>query len=394
MTQNTRYAYTVIVPQHGADYAEQAADIAEQTRAWLQKQPADTHIVRQTVFFRDAEQLNAVAGEFRRQFQAALERHLPQTAFVSQPPADGKLLAVEITAVSGAQVAQENDGLTLVRHDGITFVHTHGDALQGRAALGENAFADTLDVLNENKRLLTQGGAGLAQVFRTWFYMGSIVAPDSRSADGIQRYKELNRARTVAFDGVRFLRDTLQKQPAFDVYPASTGIGMGGEDVALSCSALLTERKDVFTLPLENPRQTPAFDYARHYSPETPKFARAMAVVYDNQAAVYISGTASITASETQHIGNTAKQAEETLLNIATLMSTENFANAGFAGFGAKLTDLAVVRAYVKHAADYETVRRECEKQLPGVPVVYTVGDVCRDDLLVELEAVAHIRRQ
>ena len=51
-------------------------------------------------------------------------------------------------------------------------------------------------------------------------------------------------------------------------------------------------------------------------------------------------------------------------------------------------------RAYVKHAADYETVRRECEKQLPGVPVVYTVGDVCRDDLLVELEAVAHIRRQ
>ena len=55
MTQNTRYAYTVIVPQHGADYAEQAADIAAQTRAWLQKQPADTHIVRQTVFFRDAE---------------------------------------------------------------------------------------------------------------------------------------------------------------------------------------------------------------------------------------------------------------------------------------------------------------------------------------------------
>ena len=50
MTQNTRYAYTVIVPQHGADYAEQAADIAAQTRAWLQKQPADTHIVRQTVF--------------------------------------------------------------------------------------------------------------------------------------------------------------------------------------------------------------------------------------------------------------------------------------------------------------------------------------------------------
>lgn len=88
MTQNTRYAYAVIVPQHGADYAEQAADIVAQTRAWLQKQPADTHIVRQTVFFRDAEQLNAVAGEFRRQYQATLERNLPQTAFVSRPTAN------------------------------------------------------------------------------------------------------------------------------------------------------------------------------------------------------------------------------------------------------------------------------------------------------------------
>ena len=177
------------------------------------------------------------------------------------------------------------------------------------------------------------------------------------------------------------------------MYPASTGIGMGGEDVALGSTALITDRADVFTLPLENPRQTPAFEYARHYSPETPKFARAMAVVYDNQAAVYVSGTASITASETQHIGNPAKQTEETLLNIAALIAPENFAASGFAGYGATLQDLAVVRAYVKHAADYETVRAVCERQLHGVPVVYTIGDVCRDDLLVELEAVAHIQK-
>ena len=382
----SNYAYAVIVPQSGASYAEQAVDIIAQ----IQQHFAGKQIVRQTVFLRDADRLDETAQLFAAQQGAAQ----PLTAFVSQAPADGNLLAAEIVAVSGAEVTRVNNGLTKVQHNGITFIHTQADAYLGGKAPRENAYADTLAVLNDNIALLKQGGARLEQVFRTWFYMGSIVAPDSRSADGIQRYKELNRARTVAFDGVRFLRDTLQTQPAFDVYPASTGIGMGGEDVALSCSALLTERKDVFTLPLENPRQTPAFDYARHYSPETPKFARAMAVVYDNQAAVYISGTASITASETQHIGNTAKQTEETLLNIATLISAENFANAGFAGFGAKLTDLAVVRAYVKHAADYETVRRECEKQLPGVPVVYTVGDVCRDDLLVELEAVAHIRRQ
>ena len=46
-----------------------------------------------------------------------------------------------------------------------------------------------------------------------------------------------------------------------------------------------------------------------------------MAVIHDNQAAVYISETASITASETQHIGDPAQQTAETLLNIATLIS-------------------------------------------------------------------------
>lgn len=381
----SNYAYAVIVPQGGASYAEQAADIIAQ----IQQHFAGKQIIRQTVFLRDADRLDETAQLFAAQQGAAQ----PLTAFVSQAPADGNLLAAEIVAVSGAEVSRVNNGLTKVQHNGITFIHTHADAYLGGKAPRENAYADTLAVLNDNIALLQQGGARLDQVFRTWFYMGSIVAPDTRVANQEQRYKELNRARTDAFGDTAFLKGSLKTQPNFDVYPASTGIGMGGEDVALGSTALITARDDVFTLPLENPRQTPAFEYARHYSPETPKFARAMAVIYDNQAAVYVSGTASITASETQHIGNPAKQTEETLLNIAALIAPENFAASGFTGYGATLQDLAVVRAYVKHAVDYETVRAVCEQQLQGVPVVYAIGDVCRDDLLVELEAVAHIQK-
>lgn len=385
----TPYSYAAIVPQGGATYAEQAADIAEQIRR--QFKGSGRKIVRQTVFLGDAERLDEVAALFAQNFGDSL----PLTAYVAQAPADGSLLTAEIAAVSvaDAQVRRISPQLTTVSHNGITFVHTHADAFQNGRAPRENSYADTRAVLEENLALLKQGGARLDQVFRTWFYMGSIVAPDSRAADHEQRYKELNRARTDVFGDTRFLESSLKIQPAFDVYPASTGIGMGGEDIALGTTAILTERRDVYTLPLENPRQTPAFDYARHYSPESPKFARAMAVIYDDTADVYISGTASITASETQHIGDTAKQTEETLLNIATLISADNFAASGFPGYGATLGELAAVRAYVKHAADYETVRAVCERQLPGVPVVYTIGDVCRDDLLVELEAVAHIRK-
>ena len=181
----TPYSYAAIVPQQGADYAAQAADIAEQIRR--QFKGSGRKIVRQTVFLRDAERLDEVAALFAQNFGDSL----PLTAYVAQAPADGSLLTAEIAAVSvaDAQVRRISPQLTTVSHNGITFVHTHADAFQNGRAPRENSYADTRAVLEENLALLKQGGARLDQVFRTWFYMGSIVAPDSRAADHEQRYK-------------------------------------------------------------------------------------------------------------------------------------------------------------------------------------------------------------
>ena len=198
----SNYAYAVIVPQSGASYAEQAADIVAQ----IQQHFADKQIVRQTVFLRDPNRLDETAQLFAAQQGAAQ----PLTAFVSQAPADGNLLAAEIVAVSGAEVTRVNNSLTTVQHNGITFVHTQADAYLGGKAPRENAYADTLAVLNDNIALLKQGGARLDQVFRTWFYMGNIVAPDNRVANQEQRYKELNRARTDAFGDTAFLKGSLK----------------------------------------------------------------------------------------------------------------------------------------------------------------------------------------
>lgn len=375
------YEYAVLTPQGGGSYREQLRDLAAQ----LRRQFSLERVLRLTVFFRDP----AAHGELERLFREELTP-LPQIAYVSQPPADGSLLILEVTVANGGSLERVNEYLTIERRANITWVHSHSDSLAGGHQPADS-FGDTKRVLEHNLALLKAGGARLDQVFRTWFYMGSIVADDQHHPERMQRYKELNRARTVVFGDTKFLTEHLYRDPGHDIYPASTGIGMGGLAVALSCTALITDRRDVYTLPLENPRQTAAFAYGRHYSPETPKFARAMAVIHDDRAAVYVSGTASITASETVHPGDVAKQTEETLLNIATLIAPENFARAGFPGYGANLRQLAVVRAYIKHPQDYETVRRVCERQLAGVPVAYTIGDVCRDDLLVELEAVAHI---
>ena len=157
----------------------------------------------------------------------------------------------------------------------------------------------------------------------------------------------------------------------------------------MSAIALATDRKDIVAVPLENPRQTSAFDYAEHYSPKTPKFSRGMALSCGNYATIFVSGTASITNSETRHVGDAVAQTHETLDNIAALISEENLCHHGLPGLGASLEGLGLVRVYIKREEDYANIRAACEKRLGELPTIYAMADVCRPELLVEIEGIA-----
>jgi enamine deaminase RidA (YjgF/YER057c/UK114 family) len=172
-------------------------------------------------------------------------------------------------------------------------------------------------------------------------------------------------------------------------FPASTGIGSDNRDVLMGCIAFRSDRAGVVITPLENPRQTPAFDYPSAYSPKSPQFSRAMALSCGQYATIFISGTASITQSETQHVGDAAAQTRETLANIEALISRKNLARHGLPGHGATLDGLGFVRVYIKRREDYEAVRAVCQSQLGDLPTIYAIADVCRPDLLVEIEGMA-----
>jgi enamine deaminase RidA (YjgF/YER057c/UK114 family) len=155
---------------------------------------------------------------------------------------------------------------------------------------------------------------------------------------------------------------------------------------------LQTDRADIQLIPLENPRQTSAFNYSTQYSAKSPKFSRAMAVVIGDYVTTWISGTASIVESETMHLGDVVKQTEQTIDNIQALIAPENFARHGVPGAGAQLSDLAKIRVYVKRPEDYESCRAICERRFGPVPIIYAQADVCRSELLVEIEGVAFSR--
>lgn len=160
----------------------------------------------------------------------------------------------------------------------------------------------------------------------------------------------------------------------------------------LSAIALATDREDIIAVPLENPRQAPAYDYATRYSSASPKFSRALALSCGNYAMIFISGTASITGEETRHPHDAVAQTRETLDNIAALISEDNLSCHGLPGLGTSLEGLGLVRVYMKRKEDYDAVRAVCETRLGKLPAIYTVADVCRPDLLVEIEGIAFSR--
>ena len=232
---------------------------------------------------------------------------------------------------------------------------------------------------------LAAAGVGFDQVVRTWLYVNHITSDE----DGRQRYQEMNRARTDIYQDIRFGANARAAHAPEKIYPASTGIGTRGTHIAMSCMALDSKRPDVFLMPLENPQQTSAYDYQAEYSPQSPKFSRAMAVVQGHFVATLVSGTASIVNSKTCYPDDIVRQTAQTIENIERLIAPENFALHGLPGAGATLNDIAKLRVYVKHQEDYEKCREVCERRLPRIPAIYLHADICRPDLLMEIEAVA-----
>jgi enamine deaminase RidA (YjgF/YER057c/UK114 family) len=347
-------------------------------------------VLAQTVFLKNAKDSDACRDIFATHY----DRDLPVTTYVHQPPCDGAALAVEAWAVGpdSVTVCRRLPHFVSVTYNDITWAHCGGivpnDPSLGVYERSVNAFA-------RMRTLADRFGPGFDHVMRTWLYLGDIVGREEilQSHGETQRYKELNRARTDFFENVTFGGSHVMRRTSKKIYPASTGIGMSGSDLAMSCLALDTKRKDVFILPLENPQQTPAYKYHARFSPQSPKFSRAMAVIVGNDIITFVSGTASIVESETRYIGDVEKQTEQTIENIARLITGENFSAHELPGAGATLADLTLVRVYVKHPKDYKKCKAVCEGRLGKVPTIYAVADICRPELLVEIEGMAFSKR-
>lgn len=384
---DVRHVYASAVPRSGATLEEQAQDALQTITEVNHEEGTRGSIVQQAVFMKDIGELETC----RKIIHDFYGGELPATTYIPQPPCDGKLLSIEALGVGrateGVEIQRVSDQLVIVKHSGVSWVHC-GQIVPDTPATG--TYDRSINAFEKMRALVEGVGVRFEQVIRTWLYLGDIVGPEGET----QRYKELNRARTDFFKGLHF--EAVKPPEGFTPptpYPASTGIGSESRDVLMSCSALVTERDDLKATPLENPLQTSAFDYAAMYSQKSPKFARAMALSCGPFATIFISGTASITESETQYVGDVEGQTRQTLDNIEALISEDNLRRHGMPGLGTTLDGLALVRVYIKRQEDYARTRAACEARLGELPTVYAVADVCRPELLVEIEGIAFSQR-
>jgi enamine deaminase RidA (YjgF/YER057c/UK114 family) len=373
----------MLTPHGRGSFASQVAELLGRVTTVLDLHGEPMVVTSQTVFLRDA----SCQQQCEQLFEEYYGSELPVTNYVLQPPCCGAALALEAWAIGGGSVCVERFGqhTLAVSYDGVRWIYCAGVKPSIQSG---TTYKRAQDLFRQLGAALASAGSGFEDVIRTWFYLGAITQP---APEG-QNYFEFNRARSDAYRNVRFYRPLLGGESAPAIFPVSTGIGMNGSGLLAGCAALQTRRADARLVQLENPQQTPAYAYHPRYSPNSPKFSRALTLVLGPHLTTWISGTASIVNAESRYPGDILRQTEQTIENIEQLLSPENFALHGLNGAKAGLHDLAKVRVYLKRPEDFFKCKAVCEGRFGAVPAIYAIADVCRPELLVEIEGVAFSR--
>jgi enamine deaminase RidA (YjgF/YER057c/UK114 family) len=209
--------------------------------------------------------------------------------------------------------------------------------------------------------------AGYPGLARVWNYFPAINA----ETHGSERYWQFNAGRQDAF--------LASGRSAGGNVPAACALGAANGPLSLYFLALREAPRAI-----ENPRQVCAYHYPEQYGPRSPTFARASLAAANGLPLLFVSGTASIVGHRTLHAGDARAQTEETLRNIEAVLAEARRATPACT---LGLPELAY-KVYVRDTADFAAVEASVRAQVGAhAPAVFLHADVCRADLLVEIEA-------
>jgi enamine deaminase RidA (YjgF/YER057c/UK114 family) len=292
----------------------------------------------------------------------------PLTYIQGTPPWGEGFAGVIIQAVSGDAVwTIEDEGKkvgTGWRRGEATFLVLQN--LQGLTDNGNGANGRPHQIkrlINCAARLLEAQGASYRDVVRTWFYLSDILA----------WYPEFNRARSAVYRDLGLMPVNGGGPRRL---PASTGIRGEVSNGAAGALDLLAvagpQESRSLVKQLRSPAQPEALSYGS-------AFSRGALIRQSDLSLIQVSGTAAINEQGKSLYPNDIRaQIDCTFDKIGALIGQE----------GASLQDIAAACVFVKRPED-ALVYQECAEArgLENLPAVVMVADVCREELLFEIDA-------
>ncbi|GEM_PF-31038 len=238
------------------------------------------------------------------------------------------------------------------------------------------------------RKLLRREEMSFSNIVRQWNYIGGILSHTEKEKR--QHYQIFNDIRARYYGADRFECG----------FPAATGIGQNSRGVIIDCIAVRGNGSGDI-VALGNPGQVDAHRYSQDVlvggkppgsdGKVPPQFERGKILWRRNRGMIYVSGTASIVGEKTVGKGDVIRQTRTTIANITRLVSPGNLTAPGAAAIPVP-GDPAGFRVYVKHEEDIPCVKAVCRDSWGDAPMLFVQADICRRDLLVEIEGMLYVK--
>ena len=203
-----------------------------------------------------------------------------------------------------------------------------------------------------------------------WLRMWNFL-PHINLGDGdAERYRQFSQGRYHA----------LALKPGFESQlPAATAVGTRDSGMTVCFLAARHPGEQV-----ENPRQVSAFRYPSTYGPRSPSFSRGNLKHWADGIHLFVSGTASVVGHESLHPGDPLAQLDETHRNFEALLHRASALQPAAGPFRA-----AALKLFIRQGAHLPALLPRV-RQLFGadVPLLCLDADICRRDLLLEIEGL------
>ena len=376
-----------ILPEEGNTFNDQLLNCFKQLEQ-LSGDTASSGIVALTFFIR--AESNQQYRDYKENVFSAVQSQYkgmqPAVACVAQAPENGNYLGLEVFLehnITGKAIYKQIEEVPYVVIEHKDFKEVYVLGLTG--IIKGDVYENSNSAFSLMEKILASENMDFSDVVRQWNYIENIThIPDMNR--NFQHYQIFNDVRSKYYSKANFKNG----------YPSATGIGSDEGGVIINFIALAGKSK-VQISPLMNPGQIDAHKYSQKVlvgkgvfvedEKSCPKFERGKIVSIPNNYKIYISGTASIIGEETVHPTDVEKQTVTTINNIKNLTKPENLSEYSVVR-PAEEFEYSYVRAYVKHKKDIDIVKITCEKHFRSKCFQYLVADICRSDLLVEIEAL------